>query len=184
MYRSNKRQRIEKVPKGVSISTWLRAVQEAGNFLVKIETNTATSPRARSRSILQDKLLALEIKALPKDADVDFLIADIPKGERNMNPNINQYSIKCPSFGLSSCTKTFCVAKKCSDIRPLNSDGTSNELSVHWSSHFKGLYDTKEITLLVLKMVDNHLHNLYFHHILNHGGNNFPYFDYDVKNKR
>ena len=32
-------------------------------------------------------------------------------------------------------------------------------------------------------MADNHLRNLYFHHLLKHGGNNFPYFDYDAKNK-
>ena len=36
---------------------------------------------------------------------------------------------------------------------------------------------------MVLKMDDNHLRNLYCHHMLKHGGNNFPYFDYNVKNK-
>ena len=59
----------------------MRAVQEAGFVLGKIDTKTATSPRARSRSILQARLLALEIKALPKDVNVDDLIADTPKGE-------------------------------------------------------------------------------------------------------
>ena len=29
------------------------------------------------------QLLALEMKALPKDANVDVLISDVPKGERN-----------------------------------------------------------------------------------------------------
>ena len=43
------------------------------------------------------------------------------------------------------------------------------------------MYNTKEIPLLVLNMADNHLRNLYCHHMLNHGGNNFRYFDYDVK---
>ena len=37
---------------------------------------------------------------------------------------------------------------------------------------------------MVLKMADNHLQNLDCHHMLKHGGNNFPYFYYDVKNKR
>ena len=131
MYRSKKIQRIEKFPKGVSIKTWLRAVQEAGFLLGKIETKTATSPRARSRSVLQVKVLAMEMKALPKDAYVDVLIADVPKGERNQNPTKNQYFIKCTSFGLSSCTKTFCVAKKWGDMHPLNNDGTSKQISVH-----------------------------------------------------
>ena len=183
MYRSNKRQRIEKFPKGVSIKTSLRSVQEAGFVLCKIETKTATSPRARSRSVLQAKLLALGIKALSKNADVYVLIADVPKGERNLNPTKNQYSINFTSFGLSSCSKTFCIAKKWWDIRPLNSYGTSNHILNHCSSHFKGLYDTKEILLLVMKMADNHLRNFYCHHMLQHGGDNFPYFDYDIKNK-
>ena len=181
MYCSNKLKRIEKVPKGVSIKTCLREVQEARYVLVKIETKTATSPRARSRSVLQAKLLALEMKALPKDADVNVLIVDVPKGERNRNLTKNQYFIKRPSFGLSSCTKRFCVTNKWWDIRPLNSDGAINHISVHWSGHFKGLYDTKEIPILVMKMAYNHLRKLYFHHMLKHGGNNFPYFDYDVE---
>ena len=125
----------------------------------------------------------LEMKAHPKDADADVTLADLPKGERNRNPTDNQYSIKCPSFGLSNCTKTFYEANKWWDIRPLNSDGTSNQISVHWSSHFKGLYDTKEIPHLVLKMTDNHLRNLYCHNILKHGGNNYPYFDYEKKSE-
>ena len=121
--------------------------------------------------------MALEIKSLPKDSKFYVLIADTPKGERNLNPTKNQYSIQCPSFGLSSCTKTFCVAKKWWDIRPLNSDSTSNQISVHWSSHFKGLYDKKKIPLAVMKMADNRLRNVFFHHQLKHGGTSFPYFD-------
>ena len=112
MYRSNKRQRLEKFPKGVSIKTWLRAFQEDGFVLGKIETKIAKYPRARSWSVLQAKLLALKIKVLPKDVDVDVLIADVPKDERNRNPTKNKYSIKFPSFVLSSCTKTFYFAKK------------------------------------------------------------------------
>ena len=126
MYHSNKQQQIEKVPKGVSIKTWLRAFQEAGYVLGKIETKTAMSLRARSRSVLQANLLALEIKAIPEDVDVSVLFADVPKGEPIRNPPKTQYSIKCHYFGLSRCTKTFCVAKKWWDIRFLNSDGTSN----------------------------------------------------------
>ena len=85
-------------------------MQEAVFVLGKIDINKVTSPRARSRSILQAKLLALEMKALPKNANVKLLLADTPKGERNRNPMEDQESIKCPSYGLFDCTKTFCVA--------------------------------------------------------------------------
>ena len=80
MVRSKKRQRIEKVPHGVHLNTWLTELQEDAFVLGKIETNKVTSPRARSRSILQAKLLALEIKAIPKDANVELLLANTPKG--------------------------------------------------------------------------------------------------------
>ena len=83
MYRSNKRQSIEQVPNSVSLKTWVRAVQEAGFVLGNIKTKMDPSPRARSRSVLQAKLFSLEMKALPKDANVDVLISDVPKGERN-----------------------------------------------------------------------------------------------------
>ena len=162
----------------------MREVQEAGYVLGNIETKTSMSPRARLQSVFQAKLLALDMKALPEDADVDVLIVYVSKSKRNQNPTNNQYYIKCPYFGLSSCTKTFCVAKKWGDMHPLNNDGTSKQISVHWYSHFKGLYNTKEIPPLVLKMADNHMHNVYCHHMIKHGGNNFSYFDYDVTNKR
>ena len=177
------RQRIEEVPYGVCLNTWVREVQEAAFVLGNIETKTATSPSTRSRSVLQAKLLDLEIKALPKDSNVDVLISGIPKSEQNRSPTKNQLSIQCLSFGLSGCTKTFCVAKKWWDIRPKNSDGTSNLLSVHWSSHFKGLYDHKKIPLVVMKIADNHLRSFYFRHQLKHGGDIFPYFYCHKKNR-
>ena len=182
MYLSNKIQRMEEFPDGVFIKTWVRAVQEAGFVLGKTKTRTATSPRARSRYVLQPKLLALDMKAITKDANVHVLIADVPKVEQNRIMT-KKNSIQCPSYGLSSCTKTFCVAKKWWDIRPKNSNGTSNQISVHWSSHFKGLYDKKKIPLLVTKMANNHLRNVYCHHHLKHGGTSFPYFDYHAKNR-
>ena len=90
MVHSKKKKRIEEVPHGVKVITWLKAVQEAAFVLGKIETDVVTSPRARSRSIIRAKLLALEIKALPKNANVDSLLADNPKGERNWNPTEDQ----------------------------------------------------------------------------------------------
>ena len=33
-----------------------------------------------------------------------------------------------------------------------------------------------------MKMVDKHFRIVYNHHILKHGGNVFPYFDYEQKN--
>ena len=90
MVRSKNRKRIEEVPQGIHFNTWLVAVQEALFVLGKIETNKVTSPRAMSRSILQAKLLALEIKALPNNANFELLLADTPKGERNRNPTEDQ----------------------------------------------------------------------------------------------
>ena len=123
------------------------------------------------------------MKALPKDCNVYFLIANVPKDVLNQNPTKNEYSIQCPSFGLSSCTKTFCVTKKWWYIRPKNSNGTSNQISIQWSSHFKGLYNKKKIPLSVIKMADNHLRNVYCHHQLKNGGTSFPYLDYHAKNR-
>ena len=123
----------------------------------KIETDKVTSPRARSRSIIWAKLLALEMKALPKNENVELLLADSPKGECNQNPTEYQESMQCPSYGFSNCTKTFCVAKSWWGIRPKDSNGASNLVSIHWSSYFKGLYDKNKIPHVVMKMAYNHL---------------------------
>ena len=157
MFCSNKCQSIEIYSQGVSIRTWLRAVQLADRVLGKIETKTTTTPRAKSRSVLKSKVAALKMRSHPKDADIEEILADIPRGEQNRHPTEKQHSIQCPSFGLGYCTNTFCVAKKWFDLRPVNSDGTSNQMSVHWSNNSKGLYYTNKIPHLVLNMVDNHL---------------------------
>ena len=165
---SNKRQRIEKFPHGVSIRTWVRAEQEAGYVLGNIETKTAMTPRVQSRSVLNTKLEALEMRVHPKNAYTEEILADIPRGERNKNPAEKQYYVLCTSFGLGDYTKKIYVTKKWWYLRPLNSDGTSKHISVHWSNHFKGLYDKKKLPHLVLEISDNHLRNLYSHHILKH----------------
>ena len=108
------------------------------------------------------------MRAHPKNTDIEEILDDIPRSEQNRNPADKYYSITCTSFGLGNCTNTFCVANKWWDLRPLNIDGTSNHISVHWSNHFMGLYDTKKIPHLVLKMADNHLRNLYYQHIIKH----------------
>ena len=141
----------------MSTSTWLRAVQEADYVLENIETKTSTTPRDKSWSVLKVKLAALEMRVNPRNVDVEDLLADIPRGERNRHPMEKHYSIQCPSFGLENCTKTFFVEKKSFDLLPINSDGTMNQISVNWYNHFKGMYDTKKIPHLVLKMADNHL---------------------------
>ena len=53
MIHSNQKKRIEEVPHGIKVSTWLQAVQEAALVLGHIETDAVTSPKARSRSILR-----------------------------------------------------------------------------------------------------------------------------------
>ena len=42
MVHSKKKKRIEEVPHGVKVSTWLKAVQEAAFVLGKIETDVVT----------------------------------------------------------------------------------------------------------------------------------------------
>ena len=181
---SNKRKHSKTFPQGVSIRTCLRSVQESGYFFKHIETKTDTTPRAKSRSFLKAELEALAIRAHMKNANIEEILSDIPRGLKNINPKEKQYSIPCPYFGLGDCTKTFCVAKKWWDLRPLNSAGTSNQIYVHWSNHNKGLYDMKKIPHLVLIMAENHLRNLYYHGIFKHGGNHYPYFSYNEKNRR
>ena len=136
------------------------------------------SPRARSRSIIRAELLALEIKALLKNANVDNLLADSPKGERNRNPTEDQESIQCPSFGLSTCTKTFCVSKSWWGLRPKDSNGDSNLLSIHWSSYFMGLCNKGKINHATMKMADNHFRMVFMHHQAKHDGRILPYFDF------
>ena len=62
-------------------------------------------------------------------------------------------------------------------------DGTSSLVSVHWSNHFKGLYNQKKVPLAVMKMADNHLRNVYCRHQLKHGRAIFPYFDCHANNR-
>ena len=123
------------------------------------------------------------MKALLKNANVELLIADTPKGERNRNPMEDQESIKYPSYDLSNYTKTFYVAKSWWGIRPKDSNGDSNLIYVHWSSYFKGIYDQTQIPLAVMKMADNHLRLVFNHHQLKHDGRILPYFDYEKKKK-
>ena len=156
MFCPNKCQRSEMFSQGVSTRKWLRAVQEADYVLGNIETKTATTPRAKSRSVLKVKLAALDMRAHQKDADIEEILADIPRCEQNRHPTEKQHSIQCTSFGLGNCTKTFYVANKLFDIHPMNSDGTINHMSMHCSNNLKGLYYTKKISHLVLKIADNH----------------------------
>ena len=70
------------------------------------------TPRAKSRSALKAKLEALEMKAHPKNADIEEILAGIPRGEQNRYTMEKHYSIPCTYFGLGNCTNMLCVAKK------------------------------------------------------------------------
>ena len=76
---TNKRKRIEKLPQGVSIRIWLRAVQEYGYVLGHIETKTTTTPREKLRTALKSKLADIEMRVHPKNADIEEILADIPR---------------------------------------------------------------------------------------------------------
>ena len=158
-------------------------MQKSGYILGCLGAKIALTSTVKPWSVLKETLAVIEMQAHPNNAEIDEILADIPKGDRNRNPTASQYSILCPSFGLTNWTKTLCFAKKWCDIRPHNSYRTINNLSVHWSNHFKSLNNTKKIPHLVLKMADNHLNILYSHHILKHGGNYHPYFYYGEKSE-
>ena len=135
----NKHKRIEKLPPGVPIIKWVIAVKEAGYVLGQLGAKTDSTPRVKAWSVLKKKLSVIEIQADTNKADIYEILADISKGERNSNPKEIQYSIPCISFGLTNFTKSFCVAKKWWVIRPHNSDGTRNHMSIQWSNNFKDL---------------------------------------------
>ena len=125
--------------------------------------------------------MALEIRALPKNANLDSLFADSPKGERNRNPTEDQESIQCPSYGLGYCAKTFCISKSWWGIRPKDSNGESNLLSIQCSSYFMGLCNTSKINHATFKMADNHLRMVYMHHQAKHDERILPYVDFGKK---
>ena len=183
MVHSNKKKRIEEVPHGVKVSTWLTSVQVAAFVLGKIETNKVTSPRARSSSIIQAKFLAMEMKALLKNANVKLLLANTPKCERNRNPTEDQETIQCPLYSYSNWTKTFCVSKSWWGICPKDSNGDSNLVSIHWSIYFKGIYNKNKIPHGTMKMADNHIRMVFNHHQLKHDGIILLYFDFGGKKK-
>ena len=83
--RSNKRKLIEKLSQGVSIRTWMREVRKYGYVLGNIKTKTSTIPRENSRSTLKAKLASLEMRAHPKNADIEEILADILRCEQNRN---------------------------------------------------------------------------------------------------
>ena len=172
----------KKITPYVPIKKWVIAVQESGYLLGQLGTNNDYIPGFKSGSIIKAKLAVLEIKTSSTKDNINEILADILKGERNRTPMGNQYSIQCPSIGLVNCTKSFCDAKKWWDIRPHNSNRTSNTIYVHCSNHSNGIYETNKITHAMLKVVDNHIQILFFtipsnmEEIIN------PYFDYEEKN--
>ena len=136
----------------------------------------------KPRYVLKANMVVLEIKASDSKADIEVNIAYVPKGVRNWTPMVSQYSVQYHYYGLGHCTKSFCMAKKWRYLRPLNSDGTRNIISVHWANHFKELCDTKKLIHGKFKMADNHLRILFSQHILKRRGHNFTNFDYHEKN--
>ena len=61
----------------------------------------------------------------------ETILADVPKGEKNRIPVNDHYSVKLPSCGLSNFTDKFCVAKFWWDKQTINSDETSDLVSLH-----------------------------------------------------
>ena len=146
-------------------------------MLCQMGSNPAVTTSANSRSAINEKLAVFEMKAYFTGSDLESILADSPKGDRNRICTDDQYLVKCLSYGLEYCTKNFCISKKWWDHRPHISDNTSDLLSYHWSNHFRGIYNKNDIDNGTMKMADNHIQNVYSCHIPKHGGKAFPYLD-------
>ena len=83
--------RIEKSPAGVPIRKWVIAVQEAGYVLGHLVANTASTPSLESWFFFKAKFEVLEMQASSTKAGIVKILADIPKGDRNLTPIENQY---------------------------------------------------------------------------------------------
>ena len=94
-------------------------------------------------------MLVLEMKASSKiGTDLETILADVPKGERNGRPTKDQYLVKCPSYGIGYFTRMFCVSNKWWDLQPCNIEQTSDILSCNLSNNLKGI-DKTRIRLLM-----------------------------------
>ena len=63
-------------------------------MLGQLASNTAYTPRVKSRSVLKTKLAVYEIKAYSTKTDIKRILADVPKGGRNLIPTEIKYSVK------------------------------------------------------------------------------------------
>ena len=57
---------------------------------------------------------------------IDVILVDVSKGESNRNPMKDQHIVEGLSHSINECAKNFCVANKWLDLRPLNTDVSSN----------------------------------------------------------
>ena len=55
-------------------------------MLGQIGAKTFTTSRVKSWSVLKAKLEIIEMQAHPDNAEIEEILADIPKGEINLNP--------------------------------------------------------------------------------------------------
>ena len=79
----NKHKSIENSPQDFSIRRWVLSVQEDGYALRHLFDNTASTPSFKYRHFLKEKLAVYEVKESSTKSDIEMILADIPKGERN-----------------------------------------------------------------------------------------------------
>ena len=118
----------------------------------QLSSNYAYTSSVNSGTVLRAKLEVLEMKAYLTQSNLEMILDDVLKGEINIILADDQYSVKCPSYGLGNCTKKFYVAKVWLDKMLADSDNTSNLMYLHWSNNFKVLYKENNIKKVKIKI--------------------------------
>ena len=101
-----------------------------------------------------------------KGRAIVVILYGLPKGQINRKLTKDRFVIECPSYGIYDCTKK--LKKRC-NLRPMNSDGSSDMCKTHWRHHFKRIHDKGKIYNNTLKIANNHLRPLHRHHLIWHG---------------
>ena len=99
------------------------------------------------------------------DADVETILAEVPKGDKNRNPTSFQIQFKCVPFGLSGCHNIFCVYNKIQRLFALVPHGEINLTSTNWLNYFNMLLEEEEKFQLAFKTTDNYLSTVYNNHM-------------------
>ena len=148
-------------PQVVKLDILMEAVTEASYMLGLLCNddilNLKPSLKSKSRSSKKARVALTSMKSFHlKGGDLGVILADVPKCERNCKPTKHQCVVRCLSYGIYDCSKTFCVSNNWWD-------------KCHWGHHLKRLHEEGNTEINTLKMADNHLRNFHRHHLHRYG---------------